>query len=256
MRSRHLATRRAAGGRSGGCRREPVICHSRLLFVQHYRAQPLRVQVFLHRRAPYVGRVHGGMIDNTHVVVLAAGAAMVPCRDGGVRRAASLHFRAHESDATARRASSAPSPSSRQLPRRREFADWAALNDEAALVRPSMPRPSATSMPAPRALRANSRSSGRCRRGSEVYALPAPVDVEGFVPPHQRTRRLPAHRRRSRSARPRTRSSSSGHAKLRAREGLDPISARVWLAAHARRAARGPVRALSARGARCGTAPS
>jgi len=223
-----------------------VLCHSRLLFVQHYpRFSRFECKLFLTEALRYVGGACTTcMIDNTHVVVLAGtGAEMVPVPEmAAFAERFGFTFRAHEKG-DANRSGRVERPFSfieGNFLAGREFADWAALNGEA---RRWCERVNATPKrhlhASPRELFAAEQPQLRPLPAwiPEVYALHQRlVDVEGFVTLNTNRYSAP-YRLIGRRLEVRETPDQielflgprqvAAHAKV-----LDPISARVWLPAH------------------------
>jgi transposase len=114
-----------------------VLCHSRMLFFEHYPSfTRFDCKVFLTEALRYFGGAAATcMIDNTHVVVLSGtGAAMVPVPEmAAFAERFRFGFRAHEKG-DANRSARVERPFDyieNNFHAGREFADWAALNREA-----------------------------------------------------------------------------------------------------------------------------
>jgi hypothetical protein len=235
----------------GGTRRRVqtaslVLCHSRLLFFQHYpRFTRFECKLFLTEALRYVGGACTMcMMDNTHVVVLAGtGADMVPVPEmAAFAERFGFVFRAHEKG-DANRSGRVERPFSfieGNFLAGRAFADWAALNGEARRWCDRVnAAPKRHLHASPRELFAAEQPQLRPLPGwiPEVYALHQRlVDVEGFVTLHTNRYsapwRLIGRRLEVRETQdtielflgPRQ---VAAHAKV-----LDPLSARVWLPAH------------------------
>jgi transposase len=223
-----------------------VLCHSRLLFFQHYpRFTRFDCKVFLTDALRYMGGACAVcMIDNTHVVVLAGtGAAMVPVPEmAAFAERFAFTFRAHEKG-DANRSARVERPFAfieGNFLAGRTFADWAALNREA---RRWCDKVNATPK---RHLHASPRELFAAEAPQlhpmplwvpEVYALHQRlVDVEGFVTLHTNRYSAP-YRLIGRRLEVRETKDAielfdgprqvAAHAKV-----IDPLSARVWLPAH------------------------
>ena len=223
-----------------------VLCHSRMIFFQHYpRFTRLDCKVFLTDALRYFeGACAQCMIDNTHVVVLSGtGAQMVPVPEMAAF-AERFHFlfRAHEKG-DANRSARVERPFSfieGNFLAGRQFADWEALNREARLW---CDKVNATHK---RHLHASPRELFVVEKPRlrplpiwvpEVYALHQRiVDVEGFVTIHTNRYsapwRLIGRRLEVRETKDKIEifdgpRQLASHAKT-----IDPLSARIWLPEH------------------------
>jgi hypothetical protein len=223
-----------------------VLCHSRLLFFQHYpRFTRFECKVFLTDALRYVGGACAVcMIDNTHVVVLAGtGAAMVPVPEmAAFADRFAFTFRAHEKG-DANRSGRVERPFAfieGNFLAGRTFADWAALNRTARQWCDTVnAAPKRHLHASPRELFAAEAPQLRPLPAwiPEVYALHQRlVDIEGFVTLHTNRysapyrligRRLEVRETQDQVTLFDGPRQIAVHAKV-----LDPISARVWLPAH------------------------
>jgi transposase len=223
-----------------------VLCHSRMLFFQHYpRFTRFDCKVFLTDALRYMGGACATcMIDNTHVVVLAGtGAEMVPVPEmAAFAERFAFAFRAHEKG-DANRSARVERPFAfieGNFLAGRAFADWEALNREARLWCDKVnAAPKRHLHASPRELFAAEASHLKPLPIwiPEVYALHQRiVDVEGFVTIHTNRYsapfRLIGRRLEVRETKDRVEifdgpRQVAAHAKV-----IDPISARVWLPEH------------------------